>query len=129
LAKTFVYGTFIWPRKKKDMKDALPSPPGSSADYYAIEILREFSTTEFIGKLYTKWSGSWTPLSPSQLEFLPWHRWYLGLRMPAAELHFRMDAGGIWKVLNLRKESDPNGPYVAVALEQSKKPPGWVDKV
>ena len=120
--KRFVYGTIRWPTKK----GPLAHPPGSGsqarANAVAIEILREYSANELLGKLYIMGAGErWTPASFAVLEQSEWYKFYLNLgpeaRNATVLFHFEMEGSGRWKVLHFRAESDNTGPYVAVALQ------------
>jgi hypothetical protein len=86
----------------------------------AIEILREYSATEFIGKLYARTPNfTWAVMDTTGLDNQEWYRWTkgpLGRHMP---LKFIMEGGDTWKVLHFRFESDETGPYVAIALKHS----------
>ncbi|HEU0047125.1 MAG TPA: hypothetical protein VFQ43_05935 [Nitrososphaera sp.] len=92
----------------------------------ALELLREFSASEFVGKLYTKlYSGAW---NPAQLDELTKNQWYLGFERNPNQLVFLMQGSGFWEVLHFRRESDESGPYIAVALRQfenTDKLPPW----
>ncbi len=103
--KTFVYGDFFF-SKRRD-----PIPPRGGQPF-AIEILREFSTTELIGKLYLRAGGSWVAATRDALTNFEWYR----MKIPPRFLFFAMEGSGIWHVQNLRDESDDSGPYIAVAL-------------
>lgn len=117
---TFVYGRFVWPKKS-----TIPYV-GSYGDF-AVEILREYSSAEFLGKLYARIDslGEWSPLSPSKVSIYDWYKWFSGKQ---EHLYFAMDGSGYWEVVNFRNESDENGPYVAVALKYRPQSslPKWV---
>ncbi len=119
--QTFVYGTFIWPKKTflnvPTRKDIFPD--------IALEILREFSASEFVGKLYTKpYFGNWTV---SQLAEIKQADWYAAFESSKQHCMFIMQGSGTWEVLHFRAESDESGPYVAVALRQfAQVDPPWV---
>jgi hypothetical protein len=110
----FVYGKFRW------------GPAGThfgSRERVAIEVLREFSATEFVGKLYLM-SGSpptWSPADMHKAEEQEWYAWYTriskSMREKGSGFYFEMEgAVDSWKVLYIRGESDDAGPYVAIAL-------------
>lgn len=103
--RPFVYGDFsIGPKK------GLPPP----FQPFAVEILREFSSTEFIGKLYERSGSNWEPASRHGLAR---HQWYVLYQKVRRLLSFHMEGSGVWEVQNFRDESDETGPYVAVALK------------
>lgn len=109
--RTFVYGDFFV--GKKTGLTPIMQP-------FALEILREFSSTEFVGKLYMRISDSWVPATRSMLFNYPWYASYQKLsssRPTSKLLHFSMEGSGLWQVENLRDESDDSGPYVAAALK------------
>jgi hypothetical protein len=84
---------------------------------FAIEIIREYSANELVGKLLRKGSsGDWVPVDPGTLASTEWQRRFSG-NSPAK---FEMAGSGTWKVLHLRIESDETGPYVAIALRYSE---------
>ena len=106
-SRPFAYGRFAPP-----LEDALAAPPLFPS--VAIEILREFSTSELIGKVYTKGPvGAWVPVTPSALKDYDWYKQY---KEGDGQVLFDMEPSGRWNVLNFRIESDERGPYVAVAL-------------
>jgi len=107
LNRTFVYGSF------SEHRGHMPPPPGMQP--FAVEILREFSTTEFIGKLFARVGSSWLPSTRGGLANYPWYRSY----QKSKPLYFEMEGSGVWQVQNLRDESDDSGPYIAVALKFS----------
>jgi hypothetical protein len=107
--RTFVYGTFNEP-------DSPPRRPGSAE--VAIEILREFSASELVGKVYVKGSsGNWVPVSEPGVHDYAWYREFPNTK----NLAFWIDGSDPWKVLYFRDESDDAGPYVAVALKLSPR--------
>jgi hypothetical protein len=114
-ARTFVYGDFFLGKKPR----SLPPLPGTQP--FALEILREFSTTEFVGKLFARAGNSWQPSTGGGLGNYPWYQIYQkasaahgGAKLP---LYFDMEGSGPWQVQHLRDESDDSGPYIAVALK------------
>ncbi len=123
----FVYGKFVWPQR------ALKRPfwgEGSTIEpEIALEILREFSASEFVGKLYTKPNvGSW---AVAQFDCVRSSDWYEAYQKAQQHFVFDMQGSGPWEVLHFRTESDESGPYVAVALRQfdKGKVPSWVATV
>jgi hypothetical protein len=109
--RIFVYGDFVLSKKRLTV-----SPPPTGGQPFAIEILREFSSTEFVGKLYVRAGSSWLAATRSMLHE---HTWYKFAAMSDASrfIQFHMEGSGFWRVENLRDESDDSGPYVAVALK------------
>jgi hypothetical protein len=120
--KPFVYGGFRWPQRKA----GLPPPPWM--DTFALEILREYSATEFLGKLYSR-EGSpstWYPLPPDKVSDYRWYVWFSKMHKFLA---FRMEGSSVpWEVLHFRNESDETGLYVAVALRlMTGQTPPWTE--
>ena len=116
-----MYGTFNEGVSLPRRPGGLTPPPNAggiagSADI-AIEILREFSASELVGKIYVKSrAGNWVPVSePGVRDF----SWYKAFRTTKS-VEFRMDGSDPWKVLYFRVESDDAGPYVAVGLKLSR---------
>jgi hypothetical protein len=117
---TFVYGRFIWPARKR------PMPPVPGTEDIAIEILREYSSTELVGKLYERRASvDWVPISPARASSNGWWKWF---EQAQSRLYFEMEGSGYWEVVNFRNESDDTGPYVAVALRYRPRSPlpKWV---
>ena len=124
---TFVYGEFepvtgtealvrlfFTPKSMPDV------PVPESEPQFAIEIVREHSATEFVGKLYERgpW-GKWEPADPGILSKPEWQE-----RLSKKhDLKFNMKGSGLWKVLYFRTESDQSGPYIAVALRYAEEAP------
>lgn len=105
LNRTFVYGDF-WSGKQRASQTPIMQP-------FAIEILREFSANEFVGKLFARAGDSWRPSTKSGLHNYRWYADYL----KGQRLYFEMEGSGQWQVQHFREESDDSGPYIAVALK------------
>ena len=113
--RTFVYGRFFVagprraPRRPFSPAGAVPAPD------IAIEILREPSATELLGKLYHKTAyGQWEPVDPGSVES---YSWYQAFVKAPRTVRFAMEGSpGHWEVLNFRRQSDENGFYVAAGL-------------
>jgi|SRR5579859_935889 len=109
----FVYGQLFIASKKA----ALRPPP--SDPVIALEILREFSTTEFVGKLYVN-VGTWIPAVRSHLAQFGWYQTFDKVKaspLGLALLRLWIDGSGSWKVTFFRDESDESGPYIALGLK------------
>ena len=124
--QTFIYGTFLWPQKGSGatLSERIMSKGESDI---ALEILREFSASEFVGRLYTKpsFGSAWTR---AQLGEIKQNDWYKAFGKMGQHFVFIMQGSGPWEVLHFRPESDESGPYVAVALREfpKDKAPAWV---
>lgn len=121
----FIYGRFVWPGKQKKKPSELPPvlAVALDKDRVGVEVLREFSATELVGKLYLR-SGSaltWSPADLHTVEQQEWYPWYTRvpkhMREKASSFYFEVEGSGPWAVLFIRGESDDAGPYVAVALK------------
>lgn len=128
--QTFVYGTFLWPGRKREnpafygLSGTEPGDPD-----VAVEILREFGVSEFVGKVYMKEAGRWTIARFVQVQQVSW---YIAFeKMPPQLFVFDMQGSAPWQVLHFRAESDESGSYVAIALRQFEKgkAPPWVKVV
>ncbi len=113
----FIYGIFLDKAQRVRRLSAPIEVPTA-----AIEILREFSAIELIGKVYALTPGrNWQPLSPSAAHSYDWFKTYRNIivhkRTTRNKLFFESQDGDFWEVVYLRQESDTSGPYIAVALQ------------
>jgi hypothetical protein len=109
----FVYGELSPPDLSRYLAKNVPGKL-----VFAIEILREYSASELLGKLYRHpYSGDWMPVDPGALETSEWQQLFSS---SSSLMYFEMTGSGKWKVLHLRIESDETGPYVAIALRHSE---------
>ena len=93
----------------------------------AVEILREFGATEFVGRLYSRLvGGEWLPVQPSHVHLFPWHEIF---EHHPSLVVFDLEGSGPWQVLYVRRESDEQGIYTAIALKQFEKAPVWFSSV
>ena len=106
----------------------LPPPtPFEMDDQMAVEILREFGASELVGKLYSRpVAAEWSPVQPSLVHLLPWYEAFT--KNPTLVV-FDMEGSEPWQVLFVRRESDEQGIYTAIALKRFEKAPTWVDAV
>ena len=106
-SRIFLYGTFASPDEFHGLR-----PRGLPPDS-AIEILREFSASELVGKVYVKGRiGSWAPVSQPEAHDYTWYKDFSKTK----DVKFWTDGSDPWKVLYFRPESDETGPYLAVGL-------------
>ena len=119
--QNIVYGKFLWPARPFTKG----SKPGSSEPDIALEILREFKASEFVGRLYTKpyLGAAWAPAQLDRIKETAWYKAYEQFRQ---DFLFIMQGSGPWELLDFRAESNESGPYVAVALREIGKAPPWV---
>src|SRR5271154_2325004 len=118
--RIFIYGRFKQPDvvplssllAPNPLGGVIPSAFNTAADV-AVEILREFSATELVGKVYarTRGGGSWAPSSQAGIREYSWYQDF-----PRLGLILETEGSEPWKVLYFRQESDESGPYVAVGL-------------
>jgi hypothetical protein len=114
--RVFINGNFI---NKDQREQRLPMPIEVSSN--AIEILREFSSTELVGKVYVRTlGGTLQPVSPMGVRDFDWYQEYQkSLRGGniVGNLYFETKDGDFWEVVYLRPETDESGGYIAVALQ------------
>jgi hypothetical protein len=107
--RRFVYGMF-----------RCPVPAVVGRPEVGLEVLREFGTTELIGKVYIRLSPAdpWTPVQGDSPTVVGWHQ-----NSERFQQHFVFDmaGSGVWDVVHFRAEADETGPYVTVALRYSPK--------
>ena len=118
----FVYGTFLTFLPQLGMTP--PPPPVEEGPDFAIEILREFNPSEFVGKLYTRARGNWSLFPADALRKAFWFETFSKAR---THIVFDMQGSGAWEILHFRIESDEGGTYVAVALRYVAQTPSWVE--
>src|ERR1700677_4963872 len=114
--RVFVYGSFV----DRVQRGGMTPPPGLPTT--AVEILREFSAIEFVGKVYALTPGrNWQPGSPLGAGEYEWFRKYRDIlahkKTTVNKLYFKTQEDDHWEVLYLRQESDESGAYMAVALK------------
>src|SRR3989442_1541772 len=99
LSRTFVYGSFMNKADALRLRrgEILGLPPRPEV---AIEILREFSASEFIGKTYVQApGGSWQQVTHYGISNYEWFK-----EFSKGRLYFKMQDGDFWDVLHFRKE-------------------------
>ena len=114
--QVFIYGQFV-------NKDQRTHPQRQALRFdNAIEILREFSATELVGKVYAQTAGG--NLQAVSVLGLSNYGWYgdhqAFLREggnPQKKMYFATQDEDFWEVLYFRPETDSSGAYVAVALQ------------
>jgi hypothetical protein len=119
--RVFIYGNFV-DKEERARRGANPAPRPPTI---AVEILREFSATELVGRVYILTGGrNWQPASPDGIRNYTWFQtYYQGYREAQhkrnhGRLYFETQEKDHWGVLYLRQESDESGAYVAVAMQQ-----------
>jgi hypothetical protein len=113
--RVFIYGEFRY-----GISALIPALLGQRGDVAteAIEILREFSPSELIGRVYVLTpGGNYLPVSPYGVTNYDWYKAYQDAARESRKIRFKAKAGDSWDVLWIRQESDDSGPYIAVALK------------
>ncbi len=128
--RVFIYGQFL-----DQVQMAAPSflisslfgsPPGAIGTAIsdpelapqAIEILREPSVLELIGKIYVLTaSRNYQPVTPLGVRTFDWYERYQRASVNKEKFYFKAKEGDLWQVPWMRQESDDSGSYVAVALK------------
>ena len=117
--RVFIYGEFQSADPASMFLRKLMGGQQSDLATQAIEILREFSPLELIGKLYVLTQGrNYQPVTPMGVREYTWYKDYQKSSLGGAteKFHFKVKDGDLWQVLWIRQESDDSGPYIAVAL-------------
>jgi hypothetical protein len=84
----------------------------------AIEILREPSVMELIGKVYVlNQDRNYSVVSPLGVRNYTWWTDYQGAVFSKEKFYFKAKDGDLWRVPWLRQESDDLGAYIAAALK------------
>lgn len=124
--RVFIYGTFV-----QDEQNLLPflsslgsmtapPPPTPLLPPEAIEILREPSITQLIGKLYHLTPArNYQPVTPFGIGNFTWFAEIRSALKENRKYFFEAAQGDKWLVRWLRQESDDAGSYMAIALEHS----------
>jgi len=110
---TFVFGRFVLAvRNALLMMASPPYPP------IALEILREFSASEFIGKVYVRGRDrEWVPVHADGATSYDWFK-----DAKTKKIAFDMEnSSARWSVLYFRGENAGTGPYLAVAIRLEEK--------
>ena len=106
--RVFIYGKFL-----AESASSHTVPP------VALEILREPSVLEAIGKLYvlTPQQRNYQPVTPYGVTNFSWYEDYRRSSEKGAKFFFEAEHGDKWRVQWLRQESDEaGGAYIAVGL-------------
>lgn len=117
--RVFIYGEFQSEVSDSGMRGIPPPPRRDDLAPQAIEILREFSPMDLIGKIYVLTQGrNYQPVTPLGVRNFAWYNEYriasVGTKKP--RYLFKVKDGDLWHVLWMRQESDEAGPYMAAAL-------------
>jgi hypothetical protein len=125
--RVFIYGQFateqsplpIFLRPEFSSIGSPIAPSGTTElSTEAIEILREFSTLELIGKVYVLTSNrNYQPVTPLGVRNFNWYNDFQKASMNKEKFYFRAKNGDLWTVPWIRLESDDSGAYIAAALK------------
>ena len=120
--RVFIYGQFEEDDPTKLIVGQILGSPSDIATE-AIEILREPSVLELIGKVYVLTaSRNYQPVTPLGVRNYTWFKDFqissIGRVRP--KFYFRVKDGDRWQVLWIRQESDDSGGYIAVALRHEE---------
>jgi hypothetical protein len=110
VSRVFIYGEFL------GESEVIPS--SSRVPPVALEILREPSVLEAIGKLYVLTSQrNYQPITPYAVTSYGWYNNFRQSSKAGTKFFFEAEHGDKWRVQWLRQESDDaGGPYIAVGL-------------
>jgi hypothetical protein len=117
--RVFIYGRFLSESDYAGIYGILP-PPLAVLPPFALEILREPSLSEVIGKVYAFVSSTrnYLPVTPYGVSN---YSWYKELVLPSSQkqekLFFDVQNGDKWLVRWVRQESDDSGQYIAAGLQ------------
>jgi len=112
--RVFIYGEF----QSGSLPSFLNLGRRSEVATEAIEILREFSPNELIGRIYIlSQGGNYLPVSPYGVGNFSWYKDYQEAAKRKQPTRFIARVGDEWQVLWIRQESDDSGPYIAVGLK------------
>jgi hypothetical protein len=122
--QVFIYGEFISQQRLSPPLTIgaplgrIPPPPGLDLATEAIEILREPSVLEVIGKIYVLTSNrNYQPVTPLGVRNFDWYREYQIASQTKDKFFFKVKDGDLWHVPWMRQESDESGAYIAVGLK------------
>lgn len=125
--RVFIYGRFLEVQTPSDVTTAgffgsigapIITPPPPALPPQAIEILREPSVHEFVGKIYVLTSDrNYQPVTPLGVRNFSWFTDYQKAAKNKLKFYFEADLGDLWRVPWLRQESDEAGAYMAAAFE------------
>jgi|ERR1700674_3441683 len=119
--RVFIYGQFVEDKvANSPLAFLLPPPPETGLSTEAIEILREPSVLELIGKVYVLTSSrNYEPVTPLGVLNFEWYKKYRSATQHRAQFYFSAKNGDLWHVPWMRQESDDAGSYIAVALKHA----------
>lgn len=118
--RIFIYGQFVDSKERSTSGRAARILSGDRLPSIALEILREFSALELIGKIHVMGRDrNWLPVTELGVTQFDWYKKYQEASRRKQEFYFEADGPeslDLWRVLYIRQESDQFGSYMAVAL-------------
>lgn len=115
VSRVFIYGEFAIGSALGPLK---MSRPPSVLARQAIEILREPSVLELIGKVYVlTTSRNYQPVTPFGVSSFDWFSDFQNASKQGEPFYFIAERGDRWNVKWMRQESDESGPYIAIGLK------------
>jgi hypothetical protein len=114
--RVFIYGRFVEEGAPTIGSLLVPELPGLPTE--AIEILREPTVLELVGKVYVLTSNrNYLPVTPLGVRSFTWYQEYQNAAKNKAKFNFHAQDGDLWHVPWIRQESDEAGAYMAVGLK------------
>jgi hypothetical protein len=119
--RIFIYGNFADEADRSEDGRTYRILDSQNLPSVAIEILREFSALELIGKIHVLTRDrNWLPVTTSGVSQFEWYKKYQQASRKKEEFYFEGEgpqSSDVWRVLYIRQESDDQGSYMAVALK------------
>jgi hypothetical protein len=119
--RIFIYGRFLEENEANPsfpLPFILPKLPEPELSTEAIEILRELSLFELIGKVYVLTSSrNYQAVTPLGVRNFDWFKQYQQASEKKEKFYFKAKEGDLWRVPWMRLESDDSGSYIAVGLK------------
>lgn len=113
--RVFIYGYFM--EREPTGLYRLTPPPGTLPSE-AIEILREPSVVELIGKVWVLTSArNYQAVTPFGVTNFQWFQNFQRASKEGTPFYFKAEHGDKWNVRWFRQESDESGPYIAAGLQ------------
>ena len=117
VSRVFIYGHFAIGGGAFGSLGRINPPPDTLAPQ-AIEILREPSVLELIGKVYVLTaSRNYQPVTPFGVSSFSWYTDFQSASKRGEPFYFKAERGDSWHVKWMRQESDESGPYIAIGLK------------
>jgi hypothetical protein len=116
VSRVFIYGHFAISDAHSSFFEKIGLQ--STLPPQAIEILREPSVLELIGKVYVLTTNrNYQPVTPFGVSSFSWFTDFQQASKRGEAFYFEAEQGDKWQVKWMRQESDEVGPYIAVGLK------------